>query len=314
MSRTAWSWILVSVWNSAVAGDCDSAPVNAIWQEAPAGNLDSTALPEGPHEYLFEDGHGTIPAGDLFGAIVYHVGESAIHGWSLSASVSGDVVVTGGTTEGTHVDVIRPPSPAHGCSGFTFEKTEMVDPQLDDQGQGVVSAVVLCLEQYLRRSGTATVLRVTVEPAAPLDPSPQFGRAVWRDGLEGVGQPVDNLVTVEELLPGSTPFCYTQEAHITFRGITPDDFIRCDANQESGLNVGDAVFTLNWLFRDGPAPQCENAVDCNDDGLLDASDAIFGLQFLFLGGSLPPSPYPACGRDPTGEGLKCEAFDFCDAP
>ena len=73
--------------------------------------------------------------------------------------------------------------------------------------------------------------------------------------------------------------------------------------------INDAVALLNWLFRGGPAPDCEDAADTNDDGDLNLTDAIATLRWLFLGGTAPYPPGPTvCGADPCADGLEpCRA-------
>lgn len=80
-------------------------------------------------------------------------------------------------------------------------------------------------------------------------------------------------------------------------------FLRGDGNADGDLDIADSIFSLNALFQGGPLPSCMDAADANDDGIIDISDTIFGLAFQFLGGRAPPPPYPACGLDPTRDGL-----------
>jgi hypothetical protein len=94
-------------------------------------------------------------------------------------------------------------------------------------------------------------------------------------------------------------------------GDTAADFQRGDSNADGRLDLADAVFTLNHLFRGGEAPGCLESANANDDVLVDLSDPVFSLRCLFLGGSCPPAPYPDCGPDPESEGLGCESFPPC---
>ncbi len=96
-------------------------------------------------------------------------------------------------------------------------------------------------------------------------------------------------------------------------------FRRADSNSSGALDIGDAVFTLGFLFRGAPDRiPCEDAADSNDDGKLDISDPVHSLGYLFLGGPGPPPPFgPAssdCGDDPTADALGCAAFDPCPTP
>ena len=108
---------------------------------------------------------------------------------------------------------------------------------------------------------------------------------------------------------GSVVECCSDEVFID---VPPceQEFIRCDTNRSGACDIADAVSLLQYLFQGGPCT-CFDACDCNDDGSINIADAIFKLEFLFAGGSPPPSPYPACGPDPTPDPLNCLAFPPC---
>ncbi|MCA8960488.1 MAG: hypothetical protein KDC38_08245 [Planctomycetes bacterium] len=89
-------------------------------------------------------------------------------------------------------------------------------------------------------------------------------------------------------------------------GAGSDLFIRGDANEDSLVDIGDAVFILSGLFGLGPLPNCPDAADTNDDGGNDVADAVYLLSFLFVPGSpVPAEPFPAPGTDLTADGLIC---------
>jgi hypothetical protein len=83
-------------------------------------------------------------------------------------------------------------------------------------------------------------------------------------------------------------------------------FLRGDTNRDAGVDLSDAVLTLNVLFRGSPPPRCLDSMDANDDGQVDVSDSVFALVYLFAGG-LPPA-YPGvsiAGFDASADGLFC---------
>ncbi len=92
-------------------------------------------------------------------------------------------------------------------------------------------------------------------------------------------------------------------------------FIRGDCNDDGIFDIADAVSFLNVLFPPGGGspsiPPCLDACDGNDDGANDIADPIAILDGLFASGPLPPSPYPGCGIDPTGDGVDCNSVSFC---
>ena len=90
-----------------------------------------------------------------------------------------------------------------------------------------------------------------------------------------------------------------------------NEFVRGDANGDSGINIADAVFLLNQLFVPGSlSSTCPDATDFNDDGGVNIADAIYLLNGLFSPtGTDPPAPFPDCGEDPTSDSLECPMFN-----
>ncbi|MGE3165331.1 MAG: hypothetical protein AB7O52_10540 [Planctomycetota bacterium] len=117
-----------------------------------------------------------------------------------------------------------------------------------------------------------------------------------------------------------TPAFAAVNSPTNFAGVTgsvdaspssPPDFVRCDANQDGGFNIADAISILGFLFS-GASVDCMVALDCNDDGQANIADAVAGLDSLFGGGSNPMAPFPTCGQDPTlGGALSCTTFAAC---
>jgi hypothetical protein len=123
-------------------------------------------------------------------------------------------------------------------------------------------------------------------------------------GLIGAGQPVKTAVTVggETRMPG------VLDATISLVGAREAKFLRGNANNDGKVDIGDAIWIINELFREGPATVCRDAADVNNDGSIDATDVVALVAYQFEGGSPPPAPGPTdCGTDPEGEddGLAC---------
>lgn len=64
-----------------------------------------------------------------------------------------------------------------------------------------------------------------------------------------------------------------------------------DANGDGTVDVGDAVYLLNYLYKGGPAPAPMHVGDPNDDCIIDVADAVYLLNYLYKGG---PAPLPGC--------------------
>ncbi|MGQ9590867.1 MAG: hypothetical protein ACUVYA_11295 [Planctomycetota bacterium] len=82
-------------------------------------------------------------------------------------------------------------------------------------------------------------------------------------------------------------------------------FVRGDLSGDGRVDIGDAISSLNFLFRGGPGAYCADAADADDSGAVDIADPVFTLIALFQGGRPLPAPWPSRGFDPTPDGLFC---------
>jgi hypothetical protein len=60
-----------------------------------------------------------------------------------------------------------------------------------------------------------------------------------------------------------------------------------DANADASINVGDPVYLINYIFKDGPGPQPHASGDANCDGTVDVGDAVTLINYIFKGGIQP---------------------------
>jgi hypothetical protein len=82
-------------------------------------------------------------------------------------------------------------------------------------------------------------------------------------------------------------------------------FLRGDANTDGTMGIADAIYSLSYLFLDGPAPRCFSAADVNDDGKFNITDPLMSLLSMFSAGPPVPAPYPEAGLDPSEDLLEC---------
>ncbi len=69
------------------------------------------------------------------------------------------------------------------------------------------------------------------------------------------------------------------------------DFLCGDSNGDKQINVGDAVFLINYIFNGGSAPFPEIAGDANCDSGVNVGDAVYLISYTFNGG---PGPCVDC--------------------
>jgi hypothetical protein len=60
-----------------------------------------------------------------------------------------------------------------------------------------------------------------------------------------------------------------------------------DFNQDGFVDVGDVVFAINYLFREGPEPDPLDSGDVNCDENVDAGDVVFMINYLFKNAESP---------------------------
>jgi len=61
-----------------------------------------------------------------------------------------------------------------------------------------------------------------------------------------------------------------------------------DANSDAEINVGDAVYMINYVFMNGPSPiPVDMAGDSNCDANADIADAVYVINFVFKSGPAP---------------------------
>ena len=63
-----------------------------------------------------------------------------------------------------------------------------------------------------------------------------------------------------------------------------------DANGDRAVNIGDAVYVINYIFKGGKNPVPIEAGDANCDHAVNVGDAVYVVNFIFKGGPAPCCP------------------------
>jgi len=100
---------------------------------------------------------------------------------------------------------------------------------------------------------------------------------------------VGDRVRVSGMLdPDCFSICMEGDGCIYIESIGPCQSYLCgDANGDNRIDIGDAVFIVDYCFRGGPAPYPISAGDFNSDGGIDVGDAVYMIYHLFRDG--PPA-------------------------
>lgn len=60
-----------------------------------------------------------------------------------------------------------------------------------------------------------------------------------------------------------------------------------DVTGDNEVNASDVIYLINYLFKDGPAPDPLEIGDANCDGEVDGGDVVYLINYLYRGGPLP---------------------------
>lgn len=101
----------------------------------------------------------------------------------------------------------------------------------------------------------------------------RFGTLLW-DETDDIGYP-------EESRP---PFTGTPDSCVQME---KGQFTCGDINGDGKIDVGDAVFLVNYLFREGPSPDPVEMGNVNGDGACNIGDAVYLIAYIFRGGPAP---------------------------
>jgi hypothetical protein len=61
-----------------------------------------------------------------------------------------------------------------------------------------------------------------------------------------------------------------------------------DCNGDGVINLGDVVYLITYLYKNGPAPNPILAGDVNCNGVVDLGDVVYLITYLYKGGPPPP--------------------------
>ncbi len=65
------------------------------------------------------------------------------------------------------------------------------------------------------------------------------------------------------------------------------EFIYGDCNGDGTVDIGDVVYLINYLYKNGSAPDPVEAGDVNSDQTVDLGDVVHLINYLFKGGPPP---------------------------
>ena len=103
--------------------------------------------------------------------------------------------------------------------------------------------------------------------------------SVQNDSIVGTAP---DTAGVENITVSAWDYCKADTASFFVSAVTVGD-----VNGDEVIDVADAVYLLNYLFKGGGAPDPLATGDCNCDDTIDLGDAVLVLNYLFKGGQAP---------------------------
>jgi hypothetical protein len=134
---------------------------------------------------------------------------------------------------------------------------------------------------------------VHVENATAKSPVNQAYVCLWKDN--DVYQTAYTNANGDATLTPSPSSSGTMYVTVTVPNYVPsqkmvDVSYACgDANQDAVIDAGDLVYLINYLYKDGPAPNPMEVGDVNLDSVVDIGDVVFLLNYLYKSGAIPCS-------------------------
>jgi hypothetical protein len=131
---------------------------------------------------------------------------------------------------------------------------------------------------------------------------PQPGLHILSIWIRESGQIVDKIVVAKDAayVPAGEGPAESALVPVTVK----KSFLRGDANRDGGIDLSDPLAVLFHLYGGLPLG-CPDAGDADDDEAVGMADAIYLLEYLFREGPAPRPPFPGRGVDPTEGALGC---------
>ncbi|MGE4619829.1 MAG: hypothetical protein AAEJ04_08495 [Planctomycetota bacterium] len=183
-----------------------------------------------------------------------------------------------------------------------------IDPEGAD---GLIVACLVSLDSDLGTLPAANQQELVVAHYEANDTAP-LGTTSLNFSEELVPQSPSPATAIIFSLGSTSAVVLTSGATVEIiEGVVGVQFTRGDFDANGGVNLGDPINLLEYMFNSGAEPSCLKIGDIDDNGSIALGDPIILLSYLFSGGPPPAEPFDSCGIDPNEDDLTCESFDAC---
>lgn len=158
---------------------------------------------------------------------------------------------------------------------------------------GILVAVTICQSASAQqRVDDCGIIYAGVEGGCVLIGLDHYGSWLVAGDLGPYG--IGDRVRVSGMLdPGCYSTCMEGNGCILIETIGPcESYICGDADGNSSIGIGDAVFIVDYVFRSGPSSVPVCAGDANGDGHVNIGDAVHIVRYIFSNG--PPPEQDCC--------------------
>ena len=135
----------------------------------------------------------------------------------------------------------------------------------------------------------------TEQPATQADKNPNAGEEINWQVISGGGN-MNGTATIYSLKAtvgqtaiggGSSTSYGLSHGFWQSAGGSGEEYVCGDANGDDQVNVGDAVYLISYIFKQGPAPDPVCIGDANGDGGVNVGDAVYLIAYIFKQGPAP---------------------------
>ena len=211
------------------------------------------------------------PGGVAFDIAVDNSGNAWVTGWTRNSGTNYDYTTVKYDAEGNQLWGVTYNSRTHGCDG-----AEAV--AIDGNGNAYVTG--WSEDANFKADDCATV---RYDPEGNQEWLARYnGSADYQDaGLAIAVDDYSNVYVTGEAAGTTSGYDYVTIKYVQIEGT------KGDANGDEEVTISDAVFLLNYLFKNGSAPDPIQIADANCDGSVGLVDVVYLVNYVFKDGPPP---------------------------
>lgn len=163
----------------------------------------------------------------------------------------------------------------------------------DKGGNETIDSMMVTVANYFSLSGTILLADEVPQPLAgtivtvvatgqsdTTDAAGSFAFPTMGGGSQVIQASRTGFLTVDTVM-------MMNQNQVLETSLVPGGYVAGDANADGTLNVGDAVYLINFVFKFGPPPFPYATGDVNCDGTANVGDAVYLVNHIFKGGDPP---------------------------